>query len=212
MKSTDLFQKLNIPNLDVIQKEALDFFEKNTHLIRHDSNEDYFVHVPFDEFPTLKKFLENRSKLEINETSVYFVPPHSKSKIHIDGLRKDNGKIPEGMMMAHQYVLIVPIANYNQTTNYWYDNADVTDDDEWIRNHIRKQFPYNFYVSFVKDEVKLESIGHTKIDAPTFIKSNIYHQVDNEVNDTRMVFVIRFKELEYYESLDYVIEYRDLVD
>ena len=84
--------------------------------------------------------------------------------------------------------------------------------DEWIRNHIRKQFPYNFYVSFVKDEVKLESIGHTKIDAPTFIKSNIYHQVDNEGNDTRMVFVIRFKELEYYESLDYVIEYRDLVD
>jgi hypothetical protein len=212
MKSTDLFQKLNIPNLDIIQKEALDFFDKNPHLIRHESTKDYFVHVPLNEFPILKKFLENRSKLEINETSVYFIPPHSKSEIHIDGLKKDNGKVPEGMMISHQYVLIVPIANYERTTSYWYNNEDVDDSDESIRNHIREQFPYNFYVSFVKNGVKLEPIGSTQISTATFIKSNIYHQVDNEGDNTRMAFVIRFKELEYYESLDYVIEYRDLID
>jgi hypothetical protein len=212
MKSTDLFQKLNIPNLDTIQKEALSFFDKNPQLIRHDSNKDYFVHVPFDEFPVLKKFLEDRAKIEINETSVYFIPPHSKSEIHIDGLKKDNGKVPEGMMISHQYVLIIPIANYEKTTSYWYNNEDVKDVDESIRNHIREQFPYNFYVSFVKTGIKLEPIGSTRIDTATFIKSNIYHQVDNEGDNTRMAFVIRFRELEYYESLDCVIEYQDLID
>ena len=212
MKSTDLFQKINIPNLKIIQEETLEFFDKNPHLIRRDAIEDYFVHVPFEKFPVLKKILESRAKIEINETSVYFVPPHSKSKIHIDGLKKDNGKIPKGMMMAHQYVLIIPIANYDQTINYWYDNQDVKDNDERIHNHIREQFPYNFYVSFVKDNIEPIPIGSTKIDTATFIKSNIYHRVDNRGDNTRMAFVIRFKELEYYDSLDYVIEYRDLID
>ena len=211
MKSTDLFQKINIPNLKIIQEETIEFFDKNPHLIRHDAIEDYFVHVPFEKFPILKKILESRSKLEINETSVYFVPPHSKSKIHIDGLKKDNGKIPKGMMMAHQYVLIIPIANYDQTINYWYNNEDVKDNDERIHNHIREQFPYNFYVSFVKDNIEPIPIGSTKIDTATFIKSNIYHRVDNRSDYTRMAFVIRFKELEYYDSLDRVIEYRDLL-
>jgi hypothetical protein len=211
MKSTDLYQKLNISELSEIQTETLDFFERNLDLEHKNSTEDYFVHVPLNEFPTLKKFLEPRAKIEINETSVYFIPPKSKSKIHIDGLRKDNGKIPEGMMMAHQYVLVIPIANYQDTINNWYDNNDVSDNGEFIVNHIREQFPYNFFVSFVKEEIKLNPIGSTTIDNATFIKSNIYHEVINQGPKSRMVFVIRFRELEYYDNLDYVFEYRDLI-
>lgn len=207
MKSTDLYQKLNISNLKEIQQEALVFFEKHPTLIKKDSTEDYFVHVPFDQFPILKRFLESRTKIEINETSVYFVPARSKSKIHIDGLKKDNGKIPAGMMIAHQYVLIIPIANYEHTINYWYNNDDVKDSDEWICNHVREQFPYNFFVSFVNDGVPLTPIEGITIDQATFIKSNIYHEVDNSNgNETRMVFVIRFRELDYYDSLDQVFD------
>jgi hypothetical protein len=212
MKSTDLYQKLNIPNFKEIQQEALAFFEKNPNIIRKGSTEDYFIHVPFNEFPLLKKFLESRAKIEINETSINFIPANSKSKIHIDGLKKDNGKVPNGMIIAHQYVLILPILNYEESVNYWYSNEDVSDDDEWIYNHIREQFPYNFFVSFVKEGVPLAPIGNTTIDKPTFIKSNIYHRVDNLGSKVRMVFVIRFKEIDYYESLDQVFDYQGLID
>ena len=95
---SECYQKFNIPNFPDIQKEVLDFFERNSQLLRDDT--EYFVHVPFDEFPLLKQFVGNRAKIEINETSVYFIAPGVKSKIHIDGLKKDTGKVPEGMMLA----------------------------------------------------------------------------------------------------------------
>jgi hypothetical protein len=206
MNSQTLYKKLTIPNFKELQKECLDFFKKNSNLIRKDNKEDYFVHVPFDQFPLLKSFLEPRAKIEINETSVYFVPPYGKSKTHIDGLKKDNGKVPGSMMIAHQYVFILPVCGYKDTVSNWYSNNDVSDNDERIHNHVRKQFPYNFYVSFVKDHIKLNPVGSTNLDCPAFIKSNIYHDVHNNGPETRMAFVIRFKELEYYESLDRVFD------
>jgi hypothetical protein len=212
MQNTDLYQKLNVPNLCDIQKEIISFFNTHPDLERPDSKEDYFIHVPLHELTAVREFLEPRAKLEINETSVYFIPPHTKTKIHIDGLKKDNGKVPEGSIISHQYVLIIPIENSNDSINYWYNNNDVADNQERIHNHIRQQYPYNFYVSFVKDDIELDPIGSTVLDKPAFIKSNIYHRVDNTNNSkTRKVLVIRFKELDYYTNLDYVFEYSDLI-
>ena len=204
------YQKFNIPNFADIQKEVLDYFEENSHLIRDDK--EYFVHIPLDGFPLLQKFLKNRTKIEINETSVYFIDPHYKSKIPIDGLKKDNGKVPEGMMIAHQWVLILPVCGYENSVSNWYSNDDVSDEDERIHNHVRDQFPYNFYVSFVKDHVKVNPIETTTLDGPSFIKSNIYHDVHNNGAEIRMVFIIRFRELEPYESADRVFNYQDLLE
>lgn len=204
------YQKFNIPNFTNMQKEVLEYFKENSHLIRSDN--EYFVHVPFDGFPLLKQFIESRAKIEINETSVYFISPNYQSKIHIDGLKKDNGKVPEGMMIAHQWVLILPIHGYENSINNWFSNDEVSDDDERIHNHIRDQFPYNFYVSFVKDHIKLNPIETTTLDSPAFIKSNIYHDVHNNGEETRMVFIIRFRELEPYKSSHCVFDYKDLLN
>jgi predicted RNase H-like HicB family nuclease len=210
MDKHTLFQKLNIPELNEIQKETLAYFEENPELENYEADEDYFVHIPL--LPKIKQFLEARAKLEINETSVYFIPARSKTKIHIDGLKKDNGKVPEGAIISHQYVLIVPIENCTESVNYWYSNSDVADDQENIHNHIRDQYPYSFFVSFVKDGIEPAPIGSTVMDLPAFIKSNIYHRVDNTNNpNVRKVLVIRFKELEYYDNLDSVFNYTDLV-
>jgi hypothetical protein len=203
------YQKFNIPNFTDIQKEVLDFFERNSQLLRDDT--EYFVHVPLDGFPLLKQFIGNRAKIEINETSVYFIAPGVKSKIHIDGLKKDNGKVPEGMMIAHQWVLILPVSGYENSVSNWYSNDAVADEDERIHNHVRDQFPYNFYVSFVKDHIAVNPIETTTLDRPTFIKSNIYHDVHNNGPETRKVFIIRFRELEPYESADRVFNYQDLL-
>jgi hypothetical protein len=209
MDSETLYQILNIPELNDIQQETLDYFVEHPELEQIDSSEDYFVHIPL--LPVAKKFLLPRAQIEINETSVYFIPPHAITKIHIDGLKKDNGKVPRGSIIAHQYVLIIPIENYKKSINYWYNNNDVADDQEQIYNHVREQYPYNFFVSFVKDGIELDSVGSLVMDKPAFIKSNIYHRVDNSNNPkTRKVLVIRFREIDYYDSLDSVFDYRDL--
>lgn len=212
MDKNALYQKLNIPVLQEIRKEVLEYFNTHGELIHQNSQEDYFVHVPLDALKITKDFLSSRARLEINETSVYFIPAHTRTKIHIDGLKKDNGKVPEGSIIAHQYVLIIPIEALEKSVNYWYDNNDVGDDQERIHNHIREQYPYNFFVSFVKDGIEPNPIGSATLDKPAFIKSNIYHRVDNSANpETRKVLVIRFKELEYYDTLDSVFNYQDLI-
>lgn len=210
MDKNTLFQKLNIDELSSIQQETLTYFVEHPDLEKTDSSEDYFIHIPL--LPKIKEFLQPRARIEINETSVYFIPAHSKTRIHIDGLKKDNGKVPEGAIISHQYVLIIPIENCNESVNYWYSNSDVADNQEDIYNHVREQYPYNFFVSFVKDGVEPSPIGSTIMDLPAFIKSNIYHRVDNTKNSkVRKVLVIRFKELDYYDNLDSVFNYRDLI-
>jgi hypothetical protein len=211
MTKDDLYQKINIAELPQIQQEVLAYF-KNPNIKHPNTDDDYFLHVPLDQLPTAKEFLNSRAQIDVNEVSVYFIPNNFKTKIHIDGLKKDRGEVPDGMMMAHQYVLIIPIENANDSINYWYDNADVADDMERIHNHVREQWPYNFYVSFVKDDaIEPEPIGSTVMDGPAFIKSNIYHRVDNSMNDSiRKVLVIRFREMELYDTLDSVFDFRDI--
>jgi hypothetical protein len=212
MDKNTLYQKINILELPQIQDEVLDYFETNPNVLDGLSG-DFFVHVPLDSLPVAKSFLLPRAQLEVNEVSVYFIPPNHKTRIHIDGLRKDNGKVPNDMLISHQYVLIIPIENSTDSINYWYSNDSVPDDMENIHYYERAQFPYKFFVSFVKDECEPEPIGSIVMDQPAFIKSNIYHRVDNSNNSkTRKVLVIRFREREYYDTLDSVFNYKDLLN
>jgi hypothetical protein len=131
---------------------------------------------------------------------------------HIDGLKKNNGKVPADSMLANQWVMIIPIANTEQTTSYWFKNEDVADEDEIIVNRVRPEPPYDFYVSFAKPELNLQPIDSTVIDKVTFIKSNIYHTVENNGTDTRMVFIVRFKEeKKIYDNPEEIFNYQDLI-
>lgn len=227
----DFYQKINIPTLAAIQTETLEYFDKNPDLINHTSDSDYFVHVPLDQFPVLQEFLTARVKTRINETSINFVPPHKSTRRHIDGLRKDEGDVyknktlavvkghpnasdydidPALLPIANQFVLIIPIANVNESINHWYVNTDVADDDEIVHQHTREQYPYQFYISFVKDDVKLTPVKSTTLDRAAFIKSDVYHNVENRSDEWRMVFVIRFMEYAHYDQLGQVFDCEDI--
>lgn len=203
-----LYQKLNVDNLTEIQQEVLNYFKENQHLLRVNYKDEYFVQMDINNLPILKEFLTSRNVSEIVETSTCFLPGKTNLKIHIDGLKKDNGKVPPGRMIANRNVLVIPIENTEETVNYWYKNEDVSDDEERIVNRIRPVAPYDFYVSFSMKN--LEPIGSTVIDKPTFIKSDIYHNVHNNTDKTRLVFIVRFYEEEQY-TLDDIFKYRDLV-
>jgi len=206
-----LYQKLNVPNLKDIQEEVLTYIVENN-VVQSDAEKEYFVQMDYSKFPKLYEFVFSRTLTTVVETSSCFLPGNKKLLRHIDGLKKDNGKIPAGAMLANQWVMIIPIANTEETINYWFKNEDVTDEDEIVVNRIRPEPPYDFYVSFVKPEVELEPIGSTVIDKVTFIKSDIYHTVINNSNDTRMVFIVRFKEAKkQYDNPEEIFNYQDLI-
>jgi hypothetical protein len=206
-----LYQKLNVLELDKIQKEVLEFIDKNS-IIRSDAEEEYFVQMDYSNFPTLYNFVFSRCVAEVVETSSCFLPGNAKLGTHIDGLKKDNGKVPKDRMIASQWVMIIPIANTEETTNYWFKNSDVADDQEIIVNRIRPEPPYDFYVSFADPSLDLEPIGSTTIDKITFIKSDIYHTSVNHSSKDRIVFIVRLnEENKIYETPEELFNYKDLL-
>lgn len=206
-----LYQKIDVPNLKEIQEEVLGYIKENS-VIRLDAEDEYFVQMDYSKFPKLHEFVFSRTLTSVVETSSCFLPGHKRLMTHIDGLKKNNGKVPEDSMLANQWVMIIPIANTDETTSYWFRNEDVADDDEIIVNRVRPEPPYNFYVSFAKPELNLEPIDSTVIDKVTLIKSNIYHTVVNNGPNTRMVFIVRFKEAKkVYETPEEIFDYKDLI-
>jgi hypothetical protein len=232
MDNQTLYQKLNVSNFKEIQQEAIAYLKSHPEIIKDDLNTDDFFHVSLDDFPILKSFLDPRIKTRIQETSFCLVPAKFETAKHIDGLKKDDDRKlynqvrdvvlnhPEfeslgidvsNLPIANQFVMIIPLINYEDTNSYWYNNNDVADSDERIDLYTRKEYPYSFFVSFVKPEVSINPIGSTKVDCITFIRSNIFHNVSNQGSDTRVVFVIRFTEHRHYESLEDVFKHQDLL-
>ena len=230
MKDTDFFLKLNVPNLLEMQKEVLDYLKKHPDLIIKDGGEQH-VHISLSDFPIINSFLSPRAKNKINETSIGVVPPMHSTTIHMDGLREDpdhfyRNQIEqtvrnhpdrsyddidwEKIPYANQYVLIIPVSNYENSMNYWYEVTN-TKDKEIVHNYERKQFPYKFWLNFYTDPSTAIPIEQVLIDKPTFIKSDVYHNVKNNGTANRLALIIRIFEYEKYSSLDQVFDYTGLI-
>jgi len=230
MKDTDFFLKLNVPNLLEMQAEVLDYLKNHP---EHDKSgildRETWTRLPNECFPTIFSFVSNRSKNRIYEIAVRTVPPGFTTDIHVDGVKKDpdlfyTNQIKQSIQNQpdrsfddinwdnypynSQYVLIIPISNYENTINYWYDPTN--DSDKEITHYYeRKEFPFKFFINFYKG-----SDGPIKeiiIDKPTFIKSNIYHNVKNYGTKTRIVVTVRILEYEKYSSLNQYFNYDGLV-
>jgi hypothetical protein len=242
MKYTDFFLKLNVPNLPEMQKEVLDYLKKYPENdLSGTLDRETWVQIPLERFPIINSFVTSRSKNRIYETALRTVPPNFSTDIHVDGLREDPDYFYRSQMektvLAHpdksyhdidwrkippssQYVLIIPIINYENSMNCWYDRSDDIG-KEITHYYERKEFPYKFWINFYTAE---DSIGRSGaeanpaapvekilIDKPTFIKLDIYHNVRNYGTATRIVLTMRIFEYETYPSLDQVFDYTGLV-
>ena len=242
MKDTDFFLKLNIPNLLEMQQEVLDYLKKHPEYdLSGTLNTETWSQIPLDQFPTIYSFVATRSKNKIYETALRTVPPDFSTDIHVDGLREDPDRfytkqieqavrnqpdrsyddIDWNKWPPHsQYVLIIPISNYEDSINCWYD-ASNTPGKEITHFYERKEFPFKFWINFYTAEDSVGKHGTesntatpietVKLDQPTFIKSDIYHNVKNYGSSTRMVLTIRIFEYEKYPSLDHIFDYTGLV-
>jgi hypothetical protein len=242
MKHTDFFLKLNVPNLPEMQKEVLDYLKKYPECdLSGTLDRETWVPIPIENFPIINSFVTSRAKHKVYETALRTVPPNFSTDIHVDGLREDpdhfySSQIQEAVL-AHpdtsfhdidrrkmppssQYVLIIPIINYEHSKNCWYERSNDLG-KEVTHYYERKEFPYKFWINFYTEENSIGRIGADAnpavpiekilIDKPTFIKSDIYHNVRNYGTATRIALTIRIFEYEIYPSLDQMFDYTGLV-
>lgn len=230
------YQKLNVPHLELIQNEALEYIKNHHPELLGDKviTDGYFI-LSIESFPILKSFLDSRVNTCIEEIGLVCVPPKTEMVIHLDGIRKDPDRkffnqVKETIInhpkyesldlktaldklpipFCVQFAMMIPILNYKDTVNYWYSNDDVGDDDEVIWKAERENYPYSFYASYLKSDVVLNPIASTNIDQITFIKTDIFHNVHNQGNTTRMAFTIKFG-YQNYHSLEEMFKHQDLL-
>lgn len=226
-----LYQKINLENVEKIQQEVLEYYEKNPPAL--EENREVFLKITQDNLPITCKILKTRAVTEITEISACFVPAGMSTGAHIDGIRKKEDISKERMQrwlkyvgektnlstrnttddhfFCNQWSFVIPIKDCDSSVNCWYYNEDVTEDNQWISRNVRKEWPYEYDVSFITDPTKLKKQCTTVLDYPTIIKSNIYHNVDNTKNkNTRIVLVVRFIEWKDYMEVDDYFNCKDI--
>jgi hypothetical protein len=210
MNKNTNFQKLNIVNIAEMREEVLNYFKIHSDEVIPDKlNGEWTVRPSIDNFPKIREFVCTRSKVPINDTNISFLSPGSSLDIHIDGLRGSNNK----SVIANQFVMVVPIANYEDTINYWYTNDNISDENEIINEYefVVNSTPYKFKRSSVNPNFKIVPSVSTCIDTVAFIRTNVYHSVVNNGKLPRLAVRIRFKEDRWYNDLDHIFEYKDLL-
>tara|TARA_R110000796_G_scaffold70399_1_gene160151 strand:- start:147 stop:836 length:690 start_codon:yes stop_codon:yes gene_type:complete len=217
-----LYQKLRLENLELIQQEVLNYYKENPPAL--EANREVFLKISPEDLPITYATLNKRTRTEITEISTCFVPAGISTGAHIDGIQKRSDISEERLerwisyvnekdyptrnasddhFFCNQWSFVIPIENCEDSANCWYYNEDVSNDNQWISRNVRKEWPYEYDVSFITNPENVKIQDKTTLDYPTIIKSNVYHNVDNTKNkNTRVVLVVRFIEDKDYMSAD----------
>jgi hypothetical protein len=184
------YQKLQVEELPEIQKEVLDYIDKNIEITSSEIQQALTTsHGSFcrpilniEDFPVLKNWLMPRLKMPLQYINILFIPPETKFQIHLDGDDDISQKI----------VINVPIKNYEHATTHWFDRADIKDDNVFkIIQKNNKPPLYGYTISMVKDDSLLNPIASVTADNVTLMRGDTYHGVTNNSKEIRTVLIIR---------------------
>jgi hypothetical protein len=167
-----LFKKLNVENFKEIKSELNNSITDDDLKLRFwDKNWEWFK----DNAPELYKFISKRQKLTVRLCRFYLTPSFDRLIPHVDGLK--NNRSPIG--------LNIPIFGYENTKMNWYH----CDND----NFNAGPFGFNkIEASRIINMKKLIKIESTTIDCPTFVRTDVAHEVINNNPTKRCVLSIRF--------------------
>lgn len=168
-----LYKKINIDNFIKIQDEILESVQA------HINSNVRFWDKTFSQIkvisPTLYNFLNLHKKLPIRFCRFYLTPANDSLGPHIDGDFKS--KSPLGLNL--------PIIGCEGTVMNWYETQDGNLDSG------RYGFG-NMNAIVVKDKAKLILLDSVVIDKPTFVRTDVLHEIINSKPSPRLVLSIRF--------------------
>ena len=171
-----LYQFVNIPNLEIIQEELLNCIQHDYKSKTTPHAFTYSVKYMATTCPTLMNWLVPRSKMSIRLLRFYVTPPRQNLGIHIDGGSNGHPSVPFG--------LNIPIIGVDNTYQIFYDCPE---------DNIFGNRPMGYNESLhPKDLNSLTPIDRVEITTPCFTNNSVMHNVENNTDNYRVMFVVRW--------------------
>jgi len=170
-----LYQFVDIPNLERVQQELLNSIQHDYKL--HDRPHAFTYNLEYvaKTCPTLMQWLIPKCKLPLRLLRYYVTPPRQNLGIHIDG-GYNSPTVPFG--------LNIPVIGVKDTYQIFYK----CDSDNMYGNT-----PDGYNQSLhPKDVSKLVPIDKVEITTPCFTNNSVMHNVENNTDEYRIMFVIRW--------------------
>lgn len=190
-----LYQKIKIDNFEKIQEELLNLVPEDKKNVQGHF-ESWIVNIPWllSNCPTLDKFFKERALKPLNQIKFYSSGPDHGTGYHIDGTS-----------VRQPFGLTLPLINTSNSFFNWYQE----DSENFIIKDLMVQPIDGFEcilhkVLTVNDISKLKLLGSLEVNSPTFIKSDVMHNVTNSSGGTRIVCVIRW--LLTYKNISDVLD------
>jgi hypothetical protein len=173
-KMIELFKKVKIDGFDSVQKELLacikhDYKSKGVHAFTYDDN--YMQ----ESCPIFYSWLLPRLKLPVRMFRFYVTPPGEKLKAHIDG-NIAYATVPFG--------LNIPVVGTKNTYQIYHDCPS-----DNIQGGLKTGYMGGMHPI---DIDKLKEIYKLEILQPCFTRNNIMHSVENNSEEFRVMFTVRW--------------------
>jgi hypothetical protein len=191
-----LYQKIHIENFDKIRQELFDLITPD----RVDSATRIMtswipnLNYVFKHCPTLKSFLDNRTKIPPVQVKFYLSPPGIGIGVHIDGLTQ-----------YHPFGLSLPLKNTENTYFNWYESDQIAP----IDCPLSDDFESNTSRVHWAPKESLRLIDRIEITSPTFTRSDILHDVTNSPDTMRYMVIIRWPNS--YKNFSDIINISDML-
>jgi hypothetical protein len=170
-----LYQFVNIPNLEIIQEELLNCIQHDYKSKTSPHAFTYNLEYIAKTCPTLTKWLIPRCKKSLRLLRFYVTPPRSNLSIHTDG-GHGSPTVPFG--------LNIPVIGTKDTFQIFYKCSD---------DNIYGSRPTGYNESLhPKDITKLIPIDRVEIVTPCFTNNSVMHNVENNTDNYRIMFVVRW--------------------
>jgi hypothetical protein len=168
-----LFTPINVKNFNLFQEELikslpLNFKDNGLHAFNRDEETMSVM------CPNLMSWLKSRSKMPFRLLRFYVTPPHTNLGAHIDGFKAVS--VPLGLNF--------PIIGYRNTYQIYYDCPDSNLSDKNKGGYLDGVVPI--------DPSAMEEIARIEIDRPGFVRNDVMHSVENDTDEWRVVFIVRW--------------------
>lgn len=192
-----LFQKIKIDDFDIIQQELISQVPEEKLNPEWPGVQSWIVNgdIFLSKCPTLAKFINARLLKKITQVKFYVSP-----------VGRGIGHHTDGASVRQPFGLALPIQNTRNTSLNWYKE----DIDNFKLRRLSKEPLHSSFQSDVReyytpiDPSKLEFLGSLELTGPTFTRSDLMHNVDNNSGSIRAAVLIRWPQ--FYTEIEQVFD------
>ena len=171
-----LYRFVNIPNLETIQLELLNCIQHNYKLKMRPHAFTYSTEYISKTCPTLMTWIGPRCKMPLQLLRFYVTPPRQNLGVHVDGGTAGYPTVPFG--------LNIPVISVPNSFQIFYECPE---------DNIYGGKPTGYNESLHPIDLKrLIPIDRVEITTPCFTNNSVMHSVENNTDNYRVMFVMRW--------------------